>query len=430
MWPLTENYAVRARHVLPVERPPLANGVVVVQRGRIHQVTTTPPRGCELYDLGNVALLPGLVNAHVHLDFSHLTIPIGRPDMPFAEWLDMVIRERRGESLQNEPAARRQAIIKGLSECRRQGTTTLANIARDEAQPWESTREVDCLEFLELIGLSAERAEMQQGRCARWLESVTHRTGNEGDCWRPGISSHAPYTARRNLVQAACAASRRYRAPVAMHLAESLEELELLDRQSGPLVEVLKRWDAWDESAFEPGLRPRDYLELLAEADRALVIHGNYLVAADRVCLAAHADRMAVVYCPRTHHYFGHSRYPLAELLASGITVALGTDGRGTNPDLSLLAEMRHVARVHPDVSPSEILRLGTLGGAAALGCADRVGSLKPGKDASFVVVGLPNDDDADPHALLLRGETDVLWTIHRGRVVYPPPRARDGAVS
>jgi cytosine/adenosine deaminase-related metal-dependent hydrolase len=169
-------------------------------------------------------------------------------------------------------------------------------------------------------------------------------------------------------------------------------------------------------------LRPRPYLEILAQAPRALVIHGNYLDAADHAFLATHADRMAVVYCPRTHHFFGHSPYPLAPLLAAGVTVALGTDGRGTNPDLSLLAEMQHVARAHPDVSPEAIVRLGTLGGAEALGCADRVGSLVPGKEANLVAVALPDHENSDPCAPLLHSPADVIMTIRHGRMVYAQP--------
>ena len=419
----TQNYAVRARYVFPVERPPLADGVVVIRRGIIIDVTTIPPHGCRLFELGNVALLPGLVNAHVHLDFSQFATPIGQPGIAFAEWLDLAIGQRREAADVDLAADQRKAILAGLRESRRHGTTMLANITRHEDRKPTLARELDGWALLELIGLSVERAEAQRRKLAGWLDTAVQRAVKKNGLWLPGISPHAPYTVRKELVEAACAASRRHRMPVAMHLAESRDEMELLDRQSGPLVDVLRRWDAWDASAFEPGMKPRDYLNILAEADRALVIHGNYLDASDRCWLAAHADRMAVVYCPRTHHYFGHPRYPLEELLTAGVSVALGTDGRGTNPDLSLLAEMRHVARTHPGVPQDSIVRLGTLGGAAALGCADRVGSLASGKDATFVAIGLPDRDDADPYSLLLQAETDVKVTVYRGRMAYPRTR-------
>lgn len=413
-------YALQARYVIPVEQPPLAGGCVVVDRGRIREVTTSPPRGCPLIDLGSVALLPGLVNAHAHLDFSDCKVPLGRPGMPFAEWLDLAIERRRSELAPDQVDHSSRTIAKGIEECRRCGTTTLADIVRDEAAALQEHAGLDRLLLLELIGLAADRAHGQRIRLGHWLTCAEAAVDRD----RFGVSPHAPYSTRREIVHAAVEASQRTGMLVAMHLAESLQEMEFLEHQTGPLVDLLVRWNAWDASAFEPGLRPRHYLEMLAQAPRALVIHGNYLDAADHAFLAAHADRMALVYCPRTHSYFGHSPYPLAQLLSAGVKVALGTDGRGTNPDLSLLAEMQHVARAHPDVSPEAIVRMATLGGAAALGCAGRVGSLVPGKEANLVAIGLPEQADGDPYALLLDSQADVIMTIRHGRMVYAQPSA------
>jgi cytosine/adenosine deaminase-related metal-dependent hydrolase len=196
-----------------------------------------------------------------------------------------------------------------------------------------------------------------------------------------------------------CELSAQERFPVAMHLAESLAELELLASQSGPLVEQLQSMKAWHPGAIPRGIQPRNYLELLASAHRALVIHGNFLNDGDWQLLASRRDRMSVVYCPRTNSYFRHGRYPLAEMLAAGVRVAIGTDSLATNPDLSLLAELRHIAREHPAVPPEEVLNLGTLAGAKALGLGDRLGSIAPGKEASLVVVSL--DSAADPWSAL-----------------------------
>ena len=421
MFPHVTHYALRASYVFPVDSPPLAGGVVVIDNGRITRVSAElPPCGCKLYDLGNVALLPGLVNAHIHLDFSHLPVPLGRPGIAFADWLETVVLQRRENLAAETTDTKRLAVSGGLRESLERGTTTLGNISREENPHEKNSRGLDCVSFLELIGLSAERADAQRQRMVNWLLVAARHAGSMASGWQAGISPHAPYTSRRELIAAACEASRKFHVPLAMHLAESPEELQLLDSQNGPLVDVLTGLDAWDASAFERGLRPLDYLQLLAGAERALVIHGNYLDAGEQAWLARHSARMAVIYCPRTHHHFGHSRYPLAELLAAGATVALGTDGRGTNPDLSLLAEMRHAAHVHSEVSPSEIVRLGTLGGALALGCADRVGSLKPGKDANLVAVRLPDRVNSDPHALLLDSDTETMLTIYRGRLVFP----------
>ena len=149
-----------------------------------------------------------------------------------------------------------------------------------------------------------------------------------------------------------------------MHLAESVEELELLRYGTGPMRTLLDDLGAGDAAAIAGSTRPIDYLRLLAEADRALVIHGNYLDDEEIALLGTCAATMAAVYCPRSHDWFAHRAYPLQQMLAAGVIVALGTDGRGSAPDLSILAEMRLAARRHPAVGYDQVLKMGTLAGA------------------------------------------------------------------
>ena len=125
-----------------------------------------------------------------------------------------------------------------------------------------------------------------------------------------------------------------------------------------------------------------------------------------------------VVYCPRTHAYFGHARHPLPRLMALGGSVALGTDSRASNPDLSLLAEMRHVARQFPEIAPTDVLRLGTLAGAQALGRDADLGTLAAGKLANLAIAELPPHDAADPHELLFDAALPVVATYFRGERV------------
>ena len=172
---------------------------------------------------------------------------------------------------------------------------------------------------------------------------------------------------------------------------------------------MLEEFGAWDAAAIASGSRPLDYLRLLAKADRALVIHGNYLDDEEIGLLAAGAARMAAVYCPRSHDWFAHRAYPLQKMLAAGDLVALGTDGRGSSPDLSILAEMRFAARCHPAVGRGQILTMGTLAGARALGREREAGSLEPGKRADLAVVALPDRDAADPHELLFESDEPVV---------------------
>jgi len=198
-----------------------------------------------------------------------------------------------------------------------------------------------------------------------------------------------------------------------MHLAESREELQLLRDGDGPFRRLLEEMDSWREGLFG-GLRPLDYLRKLSAAHRSLVIHGNYLDAEEMAYIGTNADRMSVVYCPRTHEHFAHAAYPLEQMLARGIRVCLGTDSRASTPDLSVLSEMRTVARLHPAIPGPILLELCTANPAAALGLIDSTGTLTPGKQADLTVVPLPNTSASDPHELLLNSSR-VAPMIFRG---------------
>jgi cytosine/adenosine deaminase-related metal-dependent hydrolase len=203
-----------------------------------------------------------------------------------------------------------------------------------------------------------------------------------------------------------------------MHLAESREELELIRDGTGPFKVLLEERSMWDAEAIPRGSRPLDYLRMLAQAPNVLVVHGNYLDDEELEFLGAQRAQMTLVFCPRTHSYFFHPPYPLGAAIAAGVRVALGTDSRASNPDLSVLSELRHVARTHPEIKAHNVLRMGTLAGAEALSRDRFVGSITPGKFANFVAVpipeharGSPDDvlaailaDDSTPSAVYLAG--------------------------
>jgi cytosine/adenosine deaminase-related metal-dependent hydrolase len=397
---------LRARYVFPVTAAPIGEGTVTIEGDRIVAVGTTPTTGT-VRDLGNVAIVPGLVNAHTHLELSDFREPVGQPGIGFADWVEQVVAARRRMSY-----APRQAMEEGLQESVRLGVTGLGEIAQPgwPSEPFEKAR-VDATVFLELIAPTPPRVDAALELARRHL-----RAARQDATWRSGLSPHAPYSVRPELLSAVVAISASERVPVAFHLAESREELELLRSGTGPLRGFLERLGAWDSQRFSQSLRPLDYLGVLAAAHRVLVIHGNYLDEDEIAFLARHAERMAVVYCPRTHAWFRHAAYPLKELLRAGVTVALGTDSRASSPDLSVLAEMRLVAGTHSDVPSRTILELGTLQSARALGVAGEVGSLEPGKRADLAVVALPEQEAADPHDLLFRSDGPVVARWYRGR--------------
>ncbi len=404
----TDAINLKARYVFPVIDEPIPDGVVTVSGSRIRAIGTRAAQG-PVEDLGNVAIIPGLVNAHTHLEFSHLTQPLGNPGIDIVQWISRLMESRLdvAESPQS-------AVQQGVNQSSRLGTTALAEIAQPgwSPEPFDTTGHLDATVFQELIAPTADRVPAAVERAQQHVAAATS-TGP----WRAGLSPHAPYSVHPELLSAAVSLSNAGRIPLSFHLAESREEMELLQSGSGPFRQLLDQLGARDADSFKPGTRPLDYLQALHGAHRTLVVHGNYLDDEEISFLADHADRMAVVYCPRTHAFFAHDDYPLHRLLAAGATVALGTDSRASSPDLSILAEMQQVAQSHPHVSPAAILRLGTLDGAKALGIANHAGSLEPGKYADLAVISLPDQKTADPHELLFDSRAKVVSRYYRGAV-------------
>ncbi|MFP6611791.1 MAG: amidohydrolase family protein [Pirellulales bacterium] len=407
---LPSSFALQARWVFPIDAAPIENGVVRVEGERISGVGTDSPP-LEATDLGNVAILPGFVNAHAHLEFSDLTEPLGRRGMSLAEWILWVLQYRNRGDL--PPLAER--VSRGVDESLGHGTTTIGEIA---SQPYlgsdVATDRGELTVFLEMIGRDPRRVQ----NCVRAAEA--HLSGDAA--WQSGLSPHAPYTIGPELL-AAAARLVAGGAPLAMHLAESPEEMQWFADGTGALAEMLSR--SGDEMAGPPAFTsPLQMIRQLRDIPRVALIHGNYL---DAVCIAEiakHAATMSVVYCPRTHGYFGHARYPLDGLLTSGINVALGTDGLSSNPDLSLLAELRFAAERHPEISAATFLRLATINGAEALGRETDVGTLTAGKSANLAILQLPepSPDDVtakDPARLIVASELPNIATMFRGQVVY-----------
>ena len=402
--------ALRARFVFPVAGPPIPGGMVVIEGSKIVAVGSqlTAKR---VEDLGNVAIVPGLVNAHTHLEFSSLHQPLGNPGMSLPDWIRHLMGHRRAAG---DDVAK--AVSRGLEESVARGTTTVGEIATTDWRTSEKLPETmpTTVMFDESIGPTMLRAQ-----AAAESANVFLAAGSSRSEVLPALSPHAPYTVHPRLLSSLVELSRRHGVPLAMHLAESREELELLRAGSGPFRDLLESVGVWEDDGRLP--RIADYLAELAKAPRALVIHGNYLDDEEVEFLAARRQTMSVVHCPRTHHFFGHEPYPLAGRLAAGVSMALGTDSRASNPDLSLFEEMRFVAEHHPNVDSATVLRLGTIGGAVALGLDDRTGTIEPGKQADLAVIAIATASADDPHELLFLPESRVVRSWLRGLGVGQP---------
>jgi cytosine/adenosine deaminase-related metal-dependent hydrolase len=406
----TAVHSLRARWVIPIAGPPIEGGIVTLRGSHIVAVGREASGGA-LLDLGDAAILPGWVNAHTHLEFSDLAAPLGSAGMPLPTWIRAVVARRRAADA--KPAS---AVLQGLHESLAAGVTALGEIATTD---WRSalaahgTGMPEVQMFFELIAARSDRVPAAAAAAQAFLQAaaVSESIG-------AALSPHAPYTVHPELLRQLITLSQQSKVPLAMHLAESPEELELLATGGGPFADMLRDFGAWQAGTSARLPRIRNYLEHLARAPRALVVHGNYLADDEIEFLAQHAATMSVVYCPRTHDYFGHAPYPLARMLDAGVPMALGTDSRSSNPDLDLLAEMRFVRDHHPALSAQQIVRLGTIDGARALGFANRLGTLSVGKLASLAVVQLPANPPADPCEAVLADESRVIQTWMAGAPV------------
>lgn len=400
----------RARWLYPGNGAPTENSLVTIDQGRIVEIL--PDDGGEANDLGAVALIPGLINAHTHLEFSSLSHPL-EPRTSFPDWIRSVICWRR----QVTGAEHRSAIIQGLHESRRGGVTAIGEIATSDWPLEWSCSEItgsedvspaehpDGIVFRELLGLSDEAVSTQVNVARRFLREFP-----TGGRFHPGLSPHAPYSVHPDLFEELCQLAEQEHVPLAFHLAESPAELELLDRGTGSLVSLFQELGVWRPGVIPSGTPPRHYLERLASLSRALIVHGNLLSAEEIAFVAAH-PQLSVAYCPRTHAAMQSGIHPWRTMRESGINVVLGTDGRASNPDLSLWKELQFLHAQAPDIPASDLLRMATVDAAAALGL-EQGGRLTPGGPADLAMVQLSPRAQRDPESFLLEPDCRILGTL------------------
>ncbi len=423
----------RARWVLPVSRPPIENGCVHVEDGRITGIGRYEAHSGAA-DLGDVVLLPGFVNAHTHLE---LTGCAGRVPFrgSFTRWIaDLAAVVQSAHQAGEE--TRREAIREGLRQSLAAGVTAVADIGHGTvaADEWRRAQ-VHTVGFLEVLGMGPRRltphercfedaaklveGDARAGATARAeargsLDSSANSSSLESSLLSPpltgsvlsrlGLSPHAPYSTDAALYRQVVAYAAQAGAPVCTHLAETREELAFLSTGTGPFRELLERLGLWDGSFTPPGCSPVRYMAQLGLLElKPLLAHVNYASDDDLDLLAGCGA--SVVFCPRSHAFFGHEPHRYPDMLARGINVCLGTDSLASNASLSILDELRCLAGTG-GLPHSRLLAMGTLAGACALGWSDEIGSLAPGKLASFAVVPLDHPATCDPIADLLLGQT------------------------
>ena len=176
-------FAIQARLVFPISSPPRPDCVVTIARDRIVAVGDNQS-GKPAVDLGDVAILPGLVNPHTHLEFSDLAAPLGRAGMPFPDWITAVVRWKRAaaDGLVASPRSDiRHARMTGLRECLTQGVTTVGDIVSAELDDvsWYQFP-ITWYAFREMLGYSVETRAQQRDQVHRHAEQVAAVAGLRG----------------------------------------------------------------------------------------------------------------------------------------------------------------------------------------------------------------------------------------------------------
>jgi cytosine/adenosine deaminase-related metal-dependent hydrolase len=391
---------LRARLVLPMAAPAIEDAAIVISGDRIASVdkwnNLRPHATGPVHDLGDVVVVPGLINAHCHLDYTQMAGKISAP-RSFADWIKTIVA-LKAEWSYTEFA---ESWLRGAEMLLHSGTTTVADVeAVPELLPdmWQATP-LRVISFRELISLKARTTaeELVRETAAQWAALPDSER-------RVGLSPHAPYTTSAELLSVTAHEARQRKWLLTTHVAESEQEFEMFLYRHGPLYDWLKsQRDMSDCGRGSPirHLEQADYL-----GDNLLAVHVNYLWRDDAATLGKYG--VHVVHCPRSHEYFRHLLFPRRELADAGVNICLGTDSlasaakiRGRLPELNMFAEMATLAKIEPELAPQAILEMATVNAAKALKREGELGVLREGARADLITVPFSGAAEAASEALL-----------------------------
>ncbi|MEY2542602.1 MAG: aminodeoxyfutalosine deaminase [Verrucomicrobiota bacterium] len=398
---------IRARVVVTMDGPPIENGAVTISGNRIEDVGTFPEisarySGQEIVDLGEQALLPGLINAHCHLDYTCLRGKISRQES-FTDWIRAINAEKAKLSPEDYVAS----INQGFAEAKRFGTTSVANLTAFPELISRVELPIRTWWFAELIDIrDPNRANEIVEAAVKDLKATEH--------W--GLAPHAPFTASANLYRRCEKIAQREDVLLTTHLAESREEMSMFRDASGPLYEFLKEIGR-EMSDCGRNTPVEQFVARVGEASLPdwLLVHLNELSGSDFDLMTRSAKKFSIVHCPRSHDYFGHSPFQFHKLRDLGCNVCLGTDSLASNDELSLFAEMRAFQKNFPDVSPEEILRMVTVNGSRAIRHEKSLGQIRAGSSADLISVPVASSISALEEIVAF--DREVSWSMIGGRV-------------
>jgi aminodeoxyfutalosine deaminase len=419
---------VRARLIVTMNGPPIENGAVAIEGNRIDdsppgslpsraaRLRRAAPAGSvvdvgsfdevkarnsgEVVDLGEQALLPGLINAHCHLDYTCLRKKIP-PPKSFADWIRAINAEKAKLSRQDYLVS----INEGFAEAKRFGTTTIGNLTAFPELVAKIHEPIRTWWFAELI-------DVREPKRAKDIVDLSVESLKSKETW--GLAPHASFTASTDLYRRCEEVARAKNILLTTHLAESREEMSMFREASGPLYEFMKGIGRpMDDCGHETPLA--SFVGRRALPGRWIVAHLNELAESDFDLLARSTEKFHVVHSPRSHGYFAHSRFPFERLRALGFNICLGTDSLASNDDLSLFAEMRAFQRSEPAVSPSKIFEMVTVNPARALRKENALGKIRPGFCADFV--SIPCARSTNVFEDIIAFDRPVNWTMLDGKI-------------
>ena len=375
-----------AKWVIPVCSPPIRDGVVAVDGTRIAYVGTVDdaPDGID-EQLGDVVLMPGLVNAHCHLELTAMRGFL--EDLDFQRWILRLTSARR--AILDDDALLASARY-GIEEGIRAGITSYADTC-SSGLVMRAMRDagVRGIMYQEVFGPDPAQCEQSIAGLREKISSLRYL---ETPLVRVGVSPHAPYTVSDDLFRATAALAREQSLPIAVHIAESEVEESLVVDGSGSFAEGLRR------RGIPVSPRAASPIQLLASLGvlegGALLIHCVRVDRSDITSIAS--SQSGVAHCPASNAKLGHGTAPLDELLVAGIAVGLGSDSMASNNRMDILDEARLAllaqrARIRSFEVPEpvDVLELATVGGARAIGLESVVGTLEPGKQADLAAFSL-----------------------------------------
>ena len=417
--------AWHARWVMPIAAPPLRDAAVVVENGRIAWVGPSAEATAAHHEqLGEAVLLPGLVNAHTHLELTGLRGFL--EGLPFGDWLRALTLARR-DVLSDDDLL--DASRHGVAEALRAGITTLADCSASGA-PLRALVDagVRGRVYLETFGPDPRQCDTAL-RALR--EGVDRLQRDASALVSVGVSPHAPYTVSEALFAAVAAYAHDAQLPIATHVAESRAESQFVRDGAGPFAERLRVRDIPVRATDASPIALLERTGLLGPS--TLLIHAIHVSPDDIARIGTHGA--TVVHCPISNAKLGQGIAPVGALRAAGVPLGLGSDSVASNDAMDLVQEARQavllqsLATETPDaMSAHEALALATAGGARALGLPSGLGTLSVGAPADLAAFRLdapeahPRHDPAVTLVHVLGAGRRAALTMVDGRVLV-----RDG---